>query len=726
MKLFLKSIPTALVTLAYLLGRPSFAGEGGPNLMNNNSFEGIYCYSLPDGGPFAIVNDPANARTGVLSLEAKIQSTGSCSTKYPIFVWPNTSYTTSVWYKGRGALELQVLKHDGSVELAHVDFTATGDAWKQASVTYKTRNFYAIKVAIKEVGGAGKVVYLDDLYTGLTNGKTLNFDPKKLDPKKPAANGLKLLWSDEFDDPNSIDVKTTKGDGYKWYTHRFYNFPTTTPDMYSMKDGVLTLADCPTDFSEALSTAAPFPNEERFVGTVFRAIAPLYFEARFRIHNWEKCGVTKSHSAFWSGDMAMHVGPHQQMLGHPDHSEMVENDFVEMSYMWGEGKASCGIGDWCDAGSIGDASLLNPPAGFDFGQYHTYGNLLVPATAENGWNGYRTVYLDGVPMISTCWVGNQIYHGGFPETFESFASYGLGVIERAWMVIILGSSVRKDNAPTDFDYVRVYGLSESSVKVVKAGVPTLPTAPKNLTALAGDRQVKLVWHPNAKNFAVYRGTSPGGEDAKPIADWIDPESYYDRDVKNGTTYYYKVQALDGAVGRSELSMEVSATPGPNGPDLLPDPGFEEGGKGWTMTKPFSVIKDAKQVHTGSGGLLAAMPPEPSGGSLLQKVAVAKNTNYACGFWMKGQGRLQVKILDQAQTQASPLEIFDAVSTVEGWGYLYNVNPKDPAHLWQKMDLQVFNSGNNTSIYLVISDSLGGGGDVVLDDFYLHALAPRRE
>ena len=219
----------------------------GPNIMmSNSSFEGLYYYNLPAGGPFAIVKDPANARTGVRSLQVKIQPTGSCTTKYPLFVWPNTSYTTSVWYKGHGTLQLQVLKHDGSLELAHVNFTAAGDTWKQASVTYKTRNFYAIKVAINEVGGAGSVVYLDDLYTGLTDGQTIDFDPKKLDPKKPAANGFKLLWADEFDDINTIDVKTTKGDGYKWYTHRFYGFPNTTPNMYSMKGGVLTLTDCPT------------------------------------------------------------------------------------------------------------------------------------------------------------------------------------------------------------------------------------------------------------------------------------------------------------------------------------------------------------------------------------------------------------------------------------------------------------------------------------------------
>ncbi len=121
--------------------------------------------------------------------------------------------------------------------------------------------------------------------------------------------------------------------------------------------------------------------------------------------------------------------------------------------------------------------------------------------------------------------------------------------------------------------------------------------------------------------------------------------------------------------------------------------------------------------------MIAMPADPSGGTVVRKVAVAKNTNYASGLWMKGQGRLQVQILDEARTQASPLALLNAVSTVESWFWLWKVNPKKPENLWQRMDLPVFNSGNNNFAYLVISDSTGGGGDVYLDDFFLHALAP---
>jgi len=33
--------------------------------------------------------------------------------------------------------------------------------------------------------------------------------------------------------------------------------------------------------------------------------------------------------------------------------------------------------------------------------------------------------------------------------------------------------------------------------------------------------------------------------------------------------------------------------------------------------------------------IATMPADPSGGTVIQKVAVARKTNYASGLWMKG-------------------------------------------------------------------------------------------
>jgi hypothetical protein len=436
----------------------------GPNLVVNGSFEGgNHGYWKADEAPFAIVKDAANAHTGSWALQAKVQPWGSCRPRSPLDVWPNTSYTSSVWYKGHGTLQLEICNGDDSAKLAHVDFTATS-SWQQASVTYKTGKIYQLQVNIKEVGGSGTVVYLDDLYTGLTDCQLITFDPNH-----PTARGFKLLFSDEFDDSSTIDIKNTQGNGYHWYLHQFYHIPPTTPSMFSVGDGVLTVADSPNHFAETLHTAAPANNREGFVGTVFQDTAPLYFEARFRIRNFEKTGTTPGNPAFWTQDLSMCTEnkKDREMPGHPGHVEMIENDIVEMNPQWGgvNGQHISGLGDWLDHGAIGDVCTQYPPVGTDYGQYHTYGCLLVPATAANGWIGYRTIYFDRVPMIGTCWSGNQQYQGVFPETKESMGSYRFSRIDHSWQVLILGAG-QGGVSSMDVDYVHVYGVNESSVRVV--------------------------------------------------------------------------------------------------------------------------------------------------------------------------------------------------------------------------------------------------------------------
>jgi hypothetical protein len=61
------------------------------------------------------------------------------------------------------------------------------------------------------------------------------------------------------------------------------------------------------------------------------------------------------------------------------------------------------------------------------------------------------------------------------------------------------------------------------------------------------------------SYNVYRGTTSGGEGATPVASGIATTVYTDNSVINGTTYYYKVAAVN-SVGTSGLSQEASATP----------------------------------------------------------------------------------------------------------------------------------------------------------------------
>jgi hypothetical protein len=111
--------------------------------------------------------------------------------------------------------------------------------------------------------------------------------------------------------------------------------------------------------------------------------------------------------------------------------------------------------------------------------------------------------------------------------------------------------------------VNAGGTSALSGEASATPEPPVPAAPTGLTAAAGSASLTLSWTASggATSYNVYRGTTAGGESATAIASGITTTSYFDAGVSNGTTYYYKVAAVNAA-GTSALSGEASATPEP--------------------------------------------------------------------------------------------------------------------------------------------------------------------
>lgn len=100
-----------------------------------------------------------------------------------------------------------------------------------------------------------------------------------------------------------------------------------------------------------------------------------------------------------------------------------------------------------------------------------------------------------------------------------------------------------------------------------APVQTLALPPANVTAAPGGNQIVLSWSASsgAASYNVYRGLTPGGEGATPVATGITSTTFTDTGLTRGTTYYYKVTAVDGAPGiqgggESAPSAEASAVP----------------------------------------------------------------------------------------------------------------------------------------------------------------------
>src|SRR5438876_2439226 len=95
-------------------------------------------------------------------------------------------------------------------------------------------------------------------------------------------------------------------------------------------------------------------------------------------------------------------------------------------------------------------------------------------------------------------------------------------------------------------------------------LPTPPSAPENLQAVAGDGQVTLTWDPPSNDggapillYTIYRSTSSGEESFLITVPLV--TMYIDLAVSNGVTYFYQVSATN-AVGEGPRSSEASATP----------------------------------------------------------------------------------------------------------------------------------------------------------------------
>jgi hypothetical protein len=88
-----------------------------------------------------------------------------------------------------------------------------------------------------------------------------------------------------------------------------------------------------------------------------------------------------------------------------------------------------------------------------------------------------------------------------------------------------------------------------------------PAAPTQLAATAGNTQVALSWNPStgATSYNLYRGTAAGAEGTTPVATGITTVTHTDTGLTNGTTYFYKVAAVNSG-GTSPQSNEVSAKP----------------------------------------------------------------------------------------------------------------------------------------------------------------------
>ena len=112
------------------------------------------------------------------------------------------------------------------------------------------------------------------------------------------------------------------------------------------------------------------------------------------------------------------------------------------------------------------------------------------------------------------------------------------------------------------------GARSNELSATPTAPATVPGAPTLKSATGGNNSVALAWSAPASNggaavtgYVVYRGTSAGGETL--LATVGNVSSYTDTKAVNGTTYFYKVSAVNSA-GEGGKSNELSATPSKKG------------------------------------------------------------------------------------------------------------------------------------------------------------------
>jgi beta-galactosidase len=193
-------------------------------------------------------------------------------------------------------------------------------------------------------------------------------------------------------------------------------------------------------------------------------------------------------------------------------------------------------------------------------QTYRYGNMTYTLPVQPGT---YTVYLKLVEPYFTA-SGQRVFSvsmNGAPilTNYDIYADVGANTaVQKQFNVSVSGVPITLQFT-SSVNYAVICAIS-----AVYQGAPTGPSAPTNLAATPGNGKVTLSWTgvSGATSYNIYRGTSSGGEAL--LLGGVSATTYSDTSVANGTTYYYKVSAVN-ANGESGYSNEASALPAlPNG------------------------------------------------------------------------------------------------------------------------------------------------------------------
>jgi fibronectin type 3 domain-containing protein len=225
-------------------------------------------------------------------------------------------------------------------------------------------------------------------------------------------------------------------------------------------------------------------------------------------------------------------------------------------------------------GSSGSASPGQRVVDMAYAQEGTmsFNNVVVP-TAGLYTVDFRYAYQGGLfPGVNNRQMGLSV-NGTVITRTQSFPITGsFDVYQHSFLQVHLNAGV---NSITQFA-VSDHGLSRVDQMSVTPATASVPSGPTNLVATAGNGSVTLSWRASTSgsptSYRVYRGTKSDGEATTPVGTTNGTTTTFtDTGLRNGTTYYYFVAAVN-AVGGSPNSNEVVVTPAAGGtPTPTPSP-----------------------------------------------------------------------------------------------------------------------------------------------------------
>lgn len=196
-----------------------------------------------------------------------------------------------------------------------------------------------------------------------------------------------------------------------------------------------------------------------------------------------------------------------------------------------------------------------------------------PAGQTTGWLSYE--FLTPKTITKYTLIGQTGYQARSPKnwTFE-----GWNETTSQWLILDTQNNITgwSDNVKKEFTFTNSTAYKKYRINItanngdsqylaiaemeMMESLTTVPSAPTNLTATAGDTQANLVWDAvyDATSYNVKRSTTAGGSYTT-VATNVYATNYTDPGLTNGVTYYYVVTAINAA-GESGNSNEVSVTP----------------------------------------------------------------------------------------------------------------------------------------------------------------------